>query len=203
MIYRFRITSAELKNFYRIIEIRDDQNFLEFNNAILDSVKFDRNQITSFYVHNERTGRQQEITVIDMSVDLSNKPLMMDKTRLNEHIKIKGTSFIFTYDFFADRSFEVVLEETKAEGSSRKYPVCVESEGKPPQQVKFDDDIVVTTPLLKDEFDTDFGDDEDEEKEDDDSFAFDNDDEEDDIKYKDEYADDDKFSRTSNDYDDD
>ena len=45
MIYKFLILSDEVDLFYREIEINSDATFLEFNNAILDSVKYSKDQL--------------------------------------------------------------------------------------------------------------------------------------------------------------
>ena len=49
MIYKFIITTDEVANFSREIEINSDATFLEFNDAILDSVNYTKDQITSFF----------------------------------------------------------------------------------------------------------------------------------------------------------
>ena len=49
MVYRFVIFSDEVDNFYREIKIDADATFFDFHNAILDSVNYEKNQITSFF----------------------------------------------------------------------------------------------------------------------------------------------------------
>ena len=50
MIYKFRIVSDEVDNFRREICIDSDATFLELNDAILDSVGFTKDQMTSFFI---------------------------------------------------------------------------------------------------------------------------------------------------------
>ena len=52
MIYKFRIVSDEVDNFKREICIDSDASFLELHDAILDSVGFSKDQMTSVsYTH--------------------------------------------------------------------------------------------------------------------------------------------------------
>jgi len=206
MIYRFKVLSSENENFYRIIEIKSEQTFLEFNNIILDSVKFDKKQISSFYIDNKANGKNVEVTLLDMSVDSSNRPMMMDKTVLTALLNEVGQTFSFIFDFFSDRGFTIVLEEIKKDSAAKKLPVCVESAGKPPQHIKIDDDKLAY--LDQDEYVSEFveptGDeDDDEDKSYNYKKEFGGDDDEDDAyKYKDEYEESDSYGGSS-DYDDD
>ena len=50
MIYKFRIVSDEVDNFKREICIDSDASFLELHDAILDSVGFSKDQMTSFFI---------------------------------------------------------------------------------------------------------------------------------------------------------
>ena len=50
MIYKFRIVSDEVDNFRREICIDSDATFLDLHDAILDSVGFTKDQMTSFFI---------------------------------------------------------------------------------------------------------------------------------------------------------
>jgi len=50
MIFKFTIISDEVDEFVRIIEIDSEASFLDLQNAILDSVDFEKNQMTSFFL---------------------------------------------------------------------------------------------------------------------------------------------------------
>ena len=53
MVYRFKIVSDEVDNFCREIEIDSDANFLELRNAILDSVGYTKDEMSSFFLCDE------------------------------------------------------------------------------------------------------------------------------------------------------
>ena len=50
MVYKFRLLSDEVDNFRRDIEIDSDSTFIELNNAILESVNYPDDQMTSFFI---------------------------------------------------------------------------------------------------------------------------------------------------------
>ena len=50
MVYKFRLVSDEVDNFRREIDIDADATFLTLRNAICDSVNYDKNQMSSFFL---------------------------------------------------------------------------------------------------------------------------------------------------------
>ena len=50
MIFNFRMVSDEVDNFRREINIDADATFLDLRNAICDSVSYDKNQMSSFFL---------------------------------------------------------------------------------------------------------------------------------------------------------
>ena len=66
MVYRFKIVSDEVDNFCREIEIDSDANFLELRNAILDSVGYTKDEMSSFFLCDEAWQKCEEITLEDM-----------------------------------------------------------------------------------------------------------------------------------------
>ena len=53
MVYKFRLLSDEVENFRRDIEIDSEATFLELHKAILDSVNYPDDQMTSFFICND------------------------------------------------------------------------------------------------------------------------------------------------------
>ena len=50
MVYRFIFISDEVDDFYREIQISSSATFLDFSNAILKSVGYPDDQMTSFFM---------------------------------------------------------------------------------------------------------------------------------------------------------
>ena len=65
MIFTFRIVSDEVDNFKREIKIDADNTFLDLRNAICDSVGYDKNQMSSFFLCEDGWEKSKEITLED------------------------------------------------------------------------------------------------------------------------------------------
>ena len=104
MIYRFLILSDEVDQFAREIKINSDATFLEFNNAILNSVKYAQDQITSFFICNDNWQKQEEISLIEMDTNSETDSYLMDNTPLDEFINDEGPRLLFIFDNITERS---------------------------------------------------------------------------------------------------
>ena len=82
MIYKFRIVSDEVDNFKREICIDSDASFLELHDAILDSVGFSKDQMTSFFICDDDWEKKTEITLMDMGKDSDEDTWIMASTKL-------------------------------------------------------------------------------------------------------------------------
>ena len=66
MIYRFTIISDEVDDFIREIQIDPDATFFDFHKAILKSVGYKDNQMTSFFICDDDWEKEKEITLEEM-----------------------------------------------------------------------------------------------------------------------------------------
>lgn len=107
MIYTFRLVSDEVDNFMREIKIDADASFLILRNAILDSVGYDKSQLSSFFICDNNWEKEQEITLEDMNIDADKDFYLMDETPLTDFIEDEGQRLIFTFDYLTDRSFSL------------------------------------------------------------------------------------------------
>jgi hypothetical protein len=48
MVYKFTLLSDEIDDFVRVIKIDPEATFLDLHNAILDSVNYEKNLMTTF-----------------------------------------------------------------------------------------------------------------------------------------------------------
>ena len=67
MIYRFIFVSDEVDNFYREIQIDSEASFLDFHKAILESVGYPDDQMTSFFICEDNWEKREEITREEMN----------------------------------------------------------------------------------------------------------------------------------------
>lgn len=140
MIYEFTITTDEVANFSRTIEINSDATFLEFNDAILDSVKYSKDQITSFFTCGDHWIMEQEITLMDVDDNPENDSYLMNSTFLDEFVKEKGDKLFFVFDQILERGFYIKLKDIK--NGELAQPVCTQKKGKAPKQESSEDDII-------------------------------------------------------------
>lgn len=134
MIFNFRIVSDEVPNFKREIKIDADATFLDLKNAICDSVGYDKNEMCSFFICDDRWEKEKEITLMDMGSDSDQDVYLMDDCVLSDMIDDEGQRLMFTFDYMTDRSFFMEMKELIT-GKNLKDPVCSLSVGKAPDQL--------------------------------------------------------------------
>jgi len=157
MVYRFKLVSDEVSNFSREIEIDSENTFLQFRNAILDSVDFTKDELDSFFLCDDDWNKQEEITLEDMGDSSSDRDLwLMDDTHISELIEEEGQKVMFEFDYLTQRAFFMELKEIYP---SRKLtdPVCTMKRGKGPKQAvnleEFEKKIDLAAQKKEDEFD--------------------------------------------------
>lgn len=134
MIYRFKLVSDEVSNFAREIEIDSENTFLQLRNAVLDSVDFSKDELDSFFLCDDDWQRQEEITLEDMGVNVSDQDTwLMEDTPLSELIEDEGQKLSFVFDYITERSFFMELKEL-IPGRKLVEPVCTFKKGKAPLQ---------------------------------------------------------------------
>ena len=79
MIYKFTVLSDEIDNFVRIIKIDPEATFLDLHNAILKSVNYEANQMTSFFICSDDWEKGQEVTLIEMDSSSEYDNLVMEE----------------------------------------------------------------------------------------------------------------------------
>lgn len=159
MVYRFTIISDEVDNFRREIQIDPEATFLDFHNAILKSVGYPNDQMTSFFVCDENWEKETEITLEDMGTSSDVDSWIMEDTPLNELLEEEKQHMLYIFDPLADRAFFIELTEIIT-GKDLDEPVCTKKTGDAPQQL-LDFDQLMATQITTTALDEDFSDDED------------------------------------------
>ncbi|WP_372751700.1 hypothetical protein [Labilibaculum sp.] len=140
MIFKFKITSPEVDNFVREIEIDHEQTYLEFHNLIQESAGYDNSQMASFYQIGNDGQRGIEIALFEMNTEEDDdmNVVPMDVAMMREFVSKENPELIYVFDFFSDRFFNVELIETGKSKAKTKYPKCSLSKGDAPEQIKMD-----------------------------------------------------------------
>jgi hypothetical protein len=90
MVLKFVMYSEEVEDFVREIHIDSDATFLDFHDAILDSVGYGNDQLTSFYLCDDDWERGAEIAQIMMDTSSDEDCYVMENTKLEEFIDDEG-----------------------------------------------------------------------------------------------------------------
>jgi hypothetical protein len=133
MIYHFKITSQESKNFHLEMELDEKQTFFDFHSAIQKSLGFESHQLASFFISDGTWRKHKEISLLDLGLN-GGVYLTMQKTRLFDLIKTEGQNLIYTFDFFNDRSLYIELTGIIME-RNLKEPTVTMKQGDAPVQV--------------------------------------------------------------------
>ena len=135
-VYRFRILSEDIEDFYRDIEISANGTFEDLHKAILKAVDFDGKELASFYISDSKWNRRKEIALIDMSEesDNENAPLIMSKCKLAEYIDDPHQRMIYVYDFLNMYEFYIELSKIVPAEKGVKYPRCIRQSGAIPKE---------------------------------------------------------------------
>lgn len=139
MIYRFTIISNEVEDFVREIQIDSEATFYDLHVAILKSVKYDDDQMTSFFICDDNWEKETEITLEDMGTSPEEDCWVMSETKLDELIEDEKQKLIYVFDPLSERVFFIELTEIIT-GKKLMEPICTRQQGKAPKQtLDFDD----------------------------------------------------------------
>lgn len=146
MLFRFLILSDEVDDFKREIKIDSEATFLDLNNAILDSVGYTKDQMTSFFICDDDWSKKTEITLVEMDTSSEEDIYLMEDTRLEELLEDEHQKILYVFDYMTERAFFMELREIIT-GKNLTTPLCSISEGLPPGQVIDFDDVDIKSPI--------------------------------------------------------
>lgn len=160
MVYKFRLLSDEVDNFRRDIEIDSDSTFIELNNAILESVNYPDDQMTSFFICNDRWIKEIEITREDMGSMSEEDNYVMADTVIGDLVEEEKQKLMYVFDPLGDRAFFIELSKIEF-GKDIDKAVCTKAVGDAPAQTLDFDDLMsksnaVATASDSDDFNEDF-----------------------------------------------
>jgi hypothetical protein len=138
MVYRFKIWFEEIEDVVRLIDIKPANTFLDFHNIIQESIGFDKKEVSSFYVSDDRWRRLFEITLEDMGQgneeETTNPAVLMKDARLRNYVNDPHQRFIYVTDFVANWTLLCELLTITDEAPKKEYPLIYRSDGKAPRQ---------------------------------------------------------------------
>jgi len=137
MIYKFRMISGEEKAFLRDFEIDSNQTFFDFHKLIQSNLKYDSNQLASFFLADDEWNKGLELTLLDMENDGGLAAIPMDSVKIKEILKEKKERLLYVYDIFNDNLFFIELMDVYPPDCKLNYPYCSASVGDAPPQTDF------------------------------------------------------------------
>ena len=140
MVYRFTIISDEVDDFVREIQIDSEATFYDLHTAILKSVKYDDNQMTSFFICDDNWERETEVTLEDMGTSSEEDCWVMSETKLDELLEDEKQKMVYVFDPLSERVFFIELTEIIT-GKKLMEPLCTRQQGKAPKQTLDYDDV--------------------------------------------------------------
>ena len=144
MIYKITFSCEEGDpRFRRVFEADSEATFLDLHKAILESVHYSDDQMTSFFMCNDEWEKGQEVTLIPMDSNFEYDNMVMEETRLSDLLTEQGQRLIYVFDPMFERYFFGSLKEMRA--GSMDGVQCVESSGRAPKQLKAEDDLSIVT----------------------------------------------------------
>jgi hypothetical protein len=146
--YKFRVTTEEVEDFVRDIEILSNQTFEEFHYFILESIEVNQSELASFFICDQKWRKKHEVTLIDMGVEdvqddvddeedkkFSSKIpcVVMKDAVLNQFIDDPHQKIMFEYNYTNPIVFYIELLKTTQAVQGIEYPRCTQLVGKLPE----------------------------------------------------------------------
>ncbi len=133
LVYRFTIISDEEEGFLREIKIDSEATFFDFHTALLKSVGYKDDQMTSFFICSDDWEKEQEVTLEDMGTSSDEDCYLMRETPLSELVEDEKQRLLYVFDPLADRVFFIELSEIIT-GKTLKAATCSRKIGNAPKQ---------------------------------------------------------------------
>ena len=126
MFYKITFSCEEVDGFRRVFEADEDATFLDLHKAILASVGYKDDQMTSFFMMNENWEKEQEVTLLPMDGGFGYDNMVMENTYLGDLIEERGQRLIYVFDPMFERYFARESEGCDVSGEERQGSVAVE-----------------------------------------------------------------------------
>ena len=137
MVFTLTFSSEETENFRLIFDADSDASFLDLHHAILKAVGYPDDQMTSFFMCNDRWEKEQEVTLVEMGSNFEYDNMVMESTRLSDLIEEKGQRLIYIFDPMFERCFFGRITDIHA-GACAGVKL-LKKQGKAPKQLQTED----------------------------------------------------------------
>ncbi len=149
LIYKFKTSFEDHDNFLREVELRADQTFEDFHQAILGNLGLDPGMLASFFICDHRFRKKEEIQLMDLNQGGAasdeeaadpeageNKALLMHECVLKDFIDDPHQRMTYVYDNLNQWTFYIELLKIKPGRQGQTYPHFSKSLGPVPRELQ-------------------------------------------------------------------
>ncbi len=134
LVYRFKVGFEEQDDFLREIELRADNTFEDFHQAILGNLGLDPGMLASFFICDHRYRKQKEIQLVETNaspmrseddvagIGLSTSKPIMKESELKDFIDDPHQRLLFVYDYINQWTFFIELVKIQQGDKGIAYP---------------------------------------------------------------------------------
>ncbi len=133
-LYRFRVTFEDYDDVSREVDIKSTQTFADLHYAIHQSIGFNPDYSSSFYISNDQWTKGEEIAFKPNERKANRGITLMENAKLSNFIDDPHQKFYYTSNFERPFDFHVELVKILDETPGVTYPATVKSSGEPPKQ---------------------------------------------------------------------
>ena len=132
-VYRFRISFEDYDEIIREVDMLSKHTFLDLHQAIQQSVGYNPEKSSSFFVSNDHWIKGAEIAYLPSKSKEERGVIRMEDAKLNKYIDDPHQKFYYTYNFEHPFDFHVQLIRIFKEDDNIQYPLVSRSIGQAPK----------------------------------------------------------------------
>jgi hypothetical protein len=133
-LYRFRVTFEDYDDVSREVDIKSTHTFADLHQAIHQSIGYNPDHSSSFYISNDQWTKGQEIAFKPSERKISRGVALMENSKLAAFIDDPHQKFYYTSNFDRPFDFHVELVKILDETAGVTYPATVKTTGEAPRQ---------------------------------------------------------------------
>ena len=134
MIYRFTIISDEVDDFVREIQIDPEATFYDFHEAILKSVGYKNDQMTSFFICDDDWEKGKEVTLEEMDDNPEMDSWVMKETAISELVEDEKQKLLYVFDYITETFVSSSKLSEIITGKDMNGAKCTKKSGDAPKQ---------------------------------------------------------------------
>ncbi|MDT3402607.1 IS1096 element passenger TnpR family protein [Mucilaginibacter terrae] len=133
-LYRFRVTFEDYDDISREVDIKSTHTFADLHQAIHQSIGYNPDYSSSFYISNDQWTKGEEIAFKPSERKISRGVALMENSKLSSFIDDPHQKFYYTSNFDRPFDFHVELVKILDETPGVTYPATVKTTGEAPKQ---------------------------------------------------------------------